>query len=586
MAQREHREEQGLTTAQAEKRLFEHGENLLQEGKKVHPLKILANQFRDFMILILLAATVVSVFMGETLEALTIVVIVLVNGLLGFFQEYHTERTLEALKELAAPGARVLRDGVPAEIPAAQVVPGGVLLLEAGDRVAADARVLEESLLQADESMLSGESAPVGKSAGEGRVYMGTTVVKGRGRAVVTETGMATDMGKVAGMLSDIEEEKTPLQQKLAGLGKFIGAGCLAVCGAVAAAGVLRGEKIFDMLLTGISLAVAAIPEGLPAVVTIALALAVSRMLRRGALIRRLPAVETMGCAGVICSDKTGTLTENRMTVCEVVTPVHRLTVTGNGSEKGGELLEEGRRTAISSMEEVEKLFTAAVCCNNAVLLEDMTDFGRDRAQNRSSSSWQTRGEPTETALLIMAAKAQMTAQGLADRYRRIGEIPFDSTRKRMSVTVEGRGGERMVFVKGAPDLILERCAWYQEGGERRLMTPEARRRAEKTNEEMAGRALRVLAFAWKPLGQEEKAQERELVFLGLAGMMDPPRKEAFAAVEQCRRAGIRPVMITGDHKATAAAVASQLHILRPGARVVTGGELDHMEEGEKEWFL
>ncbi|MCI5800843.1 MAG: cation-translocating P-type ATPase [Oscillospiraceae bacterium] len=583
MARREneHRAEQGLTTAQAEKKLFEHGENLLQGGRRLHPMKILANQFKDFMIMILLAATVISVFMGETVEALTIVVIVLVNGILGFVQEFRTERTMEALKNLAAPGARVLRDGRPVQVPAAQVVPGDLLLLEAGDRVAADARLLEATSLQTDEAMLSGESAPVSKQAGESFVYMGTTVVKGRGRAVVTDTGMATEMGKIAGMLGEIEEEKTPLQQKLSGLGKYIGVGCLAICAVVTATGILRGEPVFDMLLTGISLAVAAIPEGLPAVVTIALALAVSRMLKRGALIRRLHAVETMGCAGVICSDKTGTLTENRMTVKEVFTLSHHLSVTGSGYEKGGELQEDGRRAALSSMEEVQRLFAAAVCCNNASLSGGEEDFGRDRAVNRSLGEWSVEGEPTEAALLIMAAKARVTAGSMAEQYRRTGEIPFDSVRKRMSVEVEARGGERLLFTKGAPDYILDSCTWCEEGGERRLLTPQMRKRILDANEEMAGKALRVLAFAWRPMAAGEKAEERELIFLGLTGMIDPPRKEAAPAVEKCRGAGIRPVMITGDHRATAAAIAAEIGILRPGGEVVTGAELDRMDDRE-----
>ena len=318
----------GLSSAEAEKRLAKHGENILSHKKAVHPARIFAGQFKDFMVMILLGATVISVLMGEAVEALTIVVIVLVNALLGFLQEYKTEKTLEALKNMAAPTAKVIRDGNEMEIPAVDVVPGDLLVLSAGDRVPADARLVEAILLQADEAMLSGESHPVNKtdlpqdktqdSFRKDMVYMGTTITKGRGKAVVSGTGMTTQMGQIVGMLDTIETERTPLQEKLGSLGKYIGIGCLLICAVVTVTGIIRGEPVFDMLLTGISLAVAAIPEGLPAVVTIALALAVSRMVKRGALIRKLHAVETMGCAQVICTDKTGTLTENRMTVQEI----------------------------------------------------------------------------------------------------------------------------------------------------------------------------------------------------------------------------------------------------------------------------
>lgn len=548
-------EYQGLTARQAEKRLLEHGENKIRSGKKASALKLFAGQFRDAMIMILLAATVVSALMGEYTEAMTIIAIVFVNALLGFFQEYRTERTLEKLGELSAPNAAVIRDGQIQSIPASMVVPGDIFCLKAGDRIPADGCVLGGDSLSCDESMLSGESIGVEKYAAPNpdapqkanRVYMGATVTRGRAVCRATETGGATEMGKIADMLGAIEVQPTPLQKRLAHMGKIIGIACLVICLVVAVTGILRGEDPFNMLLTGISLAVAAIPEGLPAVVTIALALSVGRMVKRKALIRRLHAVETLGCADVICSDKTGTLTENRMTV--------KVLWTASGET------EIGKRASSEPCSAM--LLDIAVLCNNALL---DTPAGRKDA-------FTTDGEPTEAALLIAAAKSGVFKKQLP--YEPVKELPFDSARKMMSVCVRRKDGKYLLFTKGAPDLLLDRCTHYLSKNGVSLLTPAIKSQIAQQNDALARRALRVLGFAYREADSAGDIREERLIFTGMAGMIDPPRKEAFDAVIKCREAGIRPVMITGDHAVTARAIAEELTIYQPGDRIMTGRELD-----------
>ena len=574
----------GLSSAEAEKRLAKYGENILSHKKAVHPARIFAGQFKDFMVMILLGATVISVLMGEAVEALTIVLIVLVNAVLGFLQEYKTEKTLEALKNMAAPTAKVIRDGQKIEIPAMDVVPGDLLVLAAGDRVPADAQIVEATLLQADEAMLSGESHPVNKTDlpqdgtqetfRKDMVYMGTIITKGRGKAVVSGTGMTTQMGQIAGMLDTIETERTPLQEKLGSLGKYIGIGCLLICAIVTVTGIVRGEPVFDMLLTGISLAVAAIPEGLPAVVTIALALAVSRMVKRGALIRKLHAVETMGCAQVICTDKTGTLTENRMTVQEIATPKYCF-YRADGEK--GFLAKNGMAAADS--EDIRRMIEIAVLCNNAQLPQERDKKSLFHPQKTEHAQ----GDPTEISLLEMAETAYFSTGKISREFSRIFEIPFDSQRKRMSVAVRNRQGDRWLFSKGAPDYLLELCSHYLEDGQIRLLTPSVRKKIQAQNEKMAHKALRVLGFAYKAEPEEPEQAESDLIFVGLAGMIDPPRREAYQAVQTCKQAGIQTVMITGDHVDTASAIARDLKILDANGRVLTGRELDRMTDDQLE---
>jgi len=567
----------GLSTKAAAKLLFEYGENKLVSGKKISPLRIFAGQFRDLMIMILLACTAISVVMGETVEALAIIVIVLLNAILGFAQEYRTEKTLEALKNMAAPNARVVRDGKTTVIPASQIVPGDVILLSAGDKIPADAKLLEVVALGCDEAMLTGESLPVDKLAERGDfVYMGTIVTKGRGKAQVTATGMNTEMGKIAGMLHEIDEGDTPLQKRLAQLGRYIAAGCLLICAIVSLAGIMRGEKLFDMLITGISLAVAAVPEGLPAIVTIALALAVSRILKRQALVKKLHSVETLGCANVICTDKTGTLTENKMTVRQIFTMNYNIRVEGAGYEQAGGFYSGERRIAAVNSPSLKRLFDIAAECNNAeIYAPNGAHPMRDRTLNTSSAAWETNGDPTETALLVMSAKASVMRGG----YSRTGEIPFDSDRKRMTVLVTDGAGRSYAFCKGAPDLLLERCKFMLTDSGTTLLTPAHKLKITAANEEMAGKAMRVLGFAFKENPSGNTDAETGLVFAGLAGMIDPPRREAYGAVEKCRQAKIKTVMITGDHKATAVAIARDLGILNNHGIVLTGAELDAMSD-------
>ncbi|MDR3551822.1 MAG: cation-translocating P-type ATPase [Clostridia bacterium] len=580
----------GLSEKEAEISLKKYGYNVFEQGKKISASKIMLSQFKDVLIIILLVSTVLSVAMGEFTEAAAIIAIVFLNALLGFIQEFRTERTLETLKNMAAPSARVFRSGRLRQIPAAEVVPKDIIFLEAGDRVPSDARLLESNDLQADESLLTGESLPVEKNAGcDGgsgcdKVFMGTMITRGRAKAFTVATGMQTEMGHIAGMLTGIEEEQTPLQKRLDQLGKYIAVGCLLICTAVSVTGILRGERVLNMVITGISLAVAAVPEGLPAIVTIALALGVSRMLKRNALIRRLTAVETLGCATVVCSDKTGTLTENRMTVKRAVTPSHTCDVTGSGFEPEGSFIIDGRRASTGFFPDVTRALEIAVLCNNAEVRPSVEGKGLFSRLGAKKNTLQPSGDPTEAALLIAAVKAGITAEGLARSYRRLDEIPFDSERKCMSVSVEERSGARLLLVKGAPDVILEKCGFVYKDGASVLLDGTTRACLLRINDEMADGALRVIAVAFRTIGPEkiDRAHERGLTFCGLFGMLDPPRKEACEAVRKCLRAGIRPVMITGDHKNTAAAVAKELGILREGGLVLTGRELDLMSEQEQ----
>lgn len=568
----------GLSEKQAAKQLKKFGPNTFAHAKGKSAAGLFFSQFKDILIIILVVSTLLSVLMGEMTEAVAIILIIFINAVLGFVQEYRTEKTLDALKNMAAPCARVIRGGSMQQIPAAEVVPDDVVVLEAGDRVPADAQLVESIGLEADESLLTGESVPVEKAAEGGAesttVYMGTMVTRGKGRAVTFATGMDTEMGKIAGILSDIGDEQTPLQKRLAELGKIIAFGCLAVCAIVTVAGILRGEPPVNMIITGVSLAVAAVPEGLPAIVTIALALGVRRMLKRNALIRRLPAVETLGCATVICSDKTGTLTQNRMSVRRLCTCDHDLAVT----ESGTKFLEGGTAFSPKSAGATRLALSIAAVCNNAELSTGYHGiFSRERQQ--------IIGEPTESALLAAALGAGFAPSELNRRYRRIAEIPFDSDRKRMSVIVEN-DGRRLLFVKGAPDVIMKRCSLIYIKGSEVLFSTAHKQRMIKLNDEMADSALRVLGFAYREIaangsGGYSESIEKNLVFVGLAGMMDPPRKEAYDAVKKCARAGIKPVMITGDHKNTAAAVARELGILKGGSLVITGAELDGMSDAE-----
>lgn len=585
----------GLSEREARKKLLEHGPNTLSQKKKISVFKLLISQFTDVMVLVLIVSTIISAFMGDITEAVTIIAIVVLNAVLGFIQEFRTEKTLDALKNLAAPTAKVLRGGKQVEIQAQDVVPDDVIILEAGDRVAADAVLLESVSLQADESLLTGESVPVEKYAFSGEniwncsdrkhiVYMGTIITGGRGRALVRSTGMNTEMGGIADLIQNISEESTPLQKRLDKLGKIIVAGCLAICAIVAVTGILRGEDAFNMLLSGISLAVAAVPEGLPALVTISLALGVQRMLKRNALIRRLPAVETLGCAGVVCSDKTGTLTQNKMTVRMVYTGGKIVDLRDNKTEQP--FYVEGRSISPINDTALKLTLEIAALSNNAQLVDNSSPLRRGVVKHveQTEPLFDFTGDPTEGALLVAAAKAGLTPERLNKIYSRIDEIPFESERKCMSVVCENNRGELFVFTKGAPDVLLKKCVNVYGTREAIALNGQTKARIIRVNDMMAGEALRVIAVAYKKLaGRNYRKEELEenLTFVGLLGMIDPPRKEAADAVAKCRMAGIKPVMITGDHKLTAVAIARELDIYRDGEKVLTGSELDRISEAE-----
>ncbi|NLY52714.1 MAG: cation-translocating P-type ATPase [Firmicutes bacterium] len=603
----------GLSSKEAERRGGKFGPNLLAEPSRSPLLVRFLRQFQDFMVMVLIGATLISALLGETADTLAILAIILCNALLGFIQEHKAERSLEALRELAAPTCVVLRDGRQQEIEAAELVPGDIVFLSPGQRVPADGRLLESNLLAVEEAALTGESHPVtkdweyaaraGTSLGDRRnsVFMGTTVVRGKGKFVVTHTGMDTEIGKIAAMIHGAPMEATPLQKRLEQLGKWLVAGCLLVVAVVFAIGILQGRPFYQMFLTGVSLAVAAIPEGLPAVVTIALAIGVQRMSRRNAIVRHLPAVETLGCATVICSDKTGTLTQNVMTVREIHLPLRSYQVTGTGYGQEGQLLGADGSPILEPDHDLKQLLTASAICNNARIYPQGQKEGglkglwrRLRPVSGSGQGeWSLVGDPTEGALLVAAAKAGVYREELEAQLRPIAELPFDSGRKRMTVITQGPGQRLTAWTKGAPDVILELCTHILKNGKAIPLSLWDKQHIRRQYEAMSSSALRVLAFAVRtdlPMIQRaglgtlrEGEIERSLTFLGLMGMMDPPRPEAVRAVALARRAGIRTIMVTGDHANTALAVAEELGLVSGKARAFTGTELDTMDDAELE---
>nr|WP_245534004.1 calcium-transporting P-type ATPase, PMR1-type [Effusibacillus pohliae] len=579
----------GLTSKEVEERRLRYGENRLSEGEHVSLLSLFLNQFRDFMVLVLLAATLISGLLGEYTDAITIIAIIIVNGILGFLQEVRAERSLASLKQLAAPTAHTIRDGKKVTVPAAELVPGDIVLLESGDRVPADLRLIRCQSLEIEESSLTGESLPVTKSvdpiedplAGVGdrrnMAYMGTMVTRGKGVGVVVATGMDTEMGLIADLIQTAEDMDTPLQRRLEQLGKVLVYVALAITAVVVITGILHGHGIYEMFLAGVSLAVAAIPEGLPAIVTIALALGVQRMIKRRAIVRKLPSVETLGCASVICSDKTGTLTQNMMTVQQVWVSGRFYDVTGSGFEPEGEFQLAGKKVDPRKRDDLRRLLEIGALCNNAELIQEKA--------GKSGGRWTVYGDPTEGALLVLAAKAGITPQQLAEAEQRLDELPFDSTRKMMSVITKNQAGQVRLLVKGAPDILLDRCTHILIDGKVVPMSASLRKAVMQANETMAVGALRNLAIAYRPVKDpaELKAAdpERGLIFMGLVGMIDPPRPEVYQAIAKCKRAGIKTVMITGDHQVTAEAIARQIGILPPGGLVVNGAKLEAMSDKE-----
>lgn len=590
--------EEGLSAAEAAKRLEEHGFNELSEGKRVSPVLLFLNQFKDFMVLILMGATLISGLLGEYLDAITILAIIVLNAVLGFIQEFRAERSLSALKELSAPLAKTLREGEVVTVPAKQLVAGDLVLLESGDRIPADLRLLEANSFYVEESALTGESVPVGKHAaviadadlplGDQRNlgFMGTMVTRGTAKGMVVRTGMHTEMGKIAGLIEQTESMETPLQHRLEQLGKLLIVVALGLTIMVVVAGILHGQPAYGMFLAGVSLAVAAIPEGLPAIVTIALALGVQRMIKRKAIVRKLPSVETLGCASVICSDKTGTLTQNKMTVTKVWLGGRKLDVSGEGYELAGGIFEDGKAVDVKHDSSLKRLLQISALCNNAQLTRvEESDMKRNRKSREPQEEWRLKGDPTEGALAVLSSKLGSSAKSLEMLYKRVKEFPFDSERKRMSVIVAHQGG-RLLCTKGAPDMLMDQCTYVLWDGKVVPFTATLKRKCSEAGEAMAQDALRVLGFAYRDMRPTDKSEteaetESNLVFVGLAGMIDPPRREVKDAIAKCRRAGIKTVMITGDHQLTAEAIASQLGIMPRGGIALSGKGLESMDDAQ-----
>ncbi|PLZ87469.1 magnesium-transporting ATPase [Fischerella thermalis CCMEE 5198] len=624
----------GLSPQEAQQRLEQYGPNELEETGGRSAWEILVDQFKNIMLLMLIAVAIVSGILdllalqnnelkaGEVpfKDTIAILAIVVLNGILGYVQESRAEKALAALKKLSSPNVRVIRDGKPLEVAAKDLVPGDVMLIEAGMQVAADGRLLEVSNLQIRESALTGETQAVNKQAettlpeetGIGdrinSVFQGTEVVQGRGKVLVTNTGMKTELGKIAAMLQSVESEPTPLQQRMTQLGNVLVTGSLVLVAIVVIVGLLRGGNLTELLEVSLSMAVAVVPEGLPAVITVTLALGTQRMVRRNALIRKLPAVETLGSVTTICSDKTGTLTQNKMVVQSVYTNAsssnpsektcnhQEFRVTGEGYAPTGEFQLQNNKVEVQDYRELQALLVACAVCNDSVL-------------QQQQGQWTILGDPTEGALVTLAAKGGIEKDQWDSKLPRVGEFPFSSERKRMSVICRVEQVETgvsplsdvdpiishlvnshgyLMFTKGSPELILDRCTQLYVGNSTIPLTQNQRDEILAENDRMASNGLRVLGFAYKPLAEipsqgSDETSEQELVWLGLVGMLDAPRPEVRAAVQECREAGIRPIMITGDHQLTARVIATDLGIAQPGDQALTGQELQRMSDQDLE---
>jgi len=571
--------ETGLRRSDAAHRLQKSGLNQLVKEKEFSKLRLFAGQFNSFIIWILLAASLLSIIIGENVDAIVILVILLLNAIFGYVQEYKAERSLEALKRMSALKATVIRHGKKMMIDAKNIVSGDIILLEVGNKVPADARLIDASRLQVDESSLTGESIPVMKSVRQlkedkfisersNMVYAGTAVSKGKATAIVVETGMDTEFGKIAGMVQEADIKETPLQKKLSGFGEFLGISILGICALVFIIGLSRGSgSILEILMVSVALAVAAIPEGLPAVVTVCLALGVQRMVKKNALIRKLQSVETLGETDIICTDKTGTLTYNQMTVRQLYTNNKTYLVSGQGYRPVGEFTDSSHKKVSTS--QLNPLLKCGALCNDASL-------------HRSHNDWQIFGDPTEGALIVAAGKAGIDKELLEKNSKRVDALPFDPERKRMT-TIHKEDSRFIAYVKGAPDVLINHCTKININGRIKKLTAKDREAILRQNHSMADNAMRVLGFAYRMIddikNNKETLVEKDLIFLGLAGMNDPPRKEVIQSINKCTQAGIRVVMITGDQKPTAVAIAGELGL---GTKVMTGEELDNTRDIRK----
>lgn len=596
---------EGLSSEEAERRLKEVGPNQLLEKPRPTFLKLLIDQLKSFVIILLIVASIISAFLGEWVDAGAIILIVILNAVLGVVQESKAEESLAALKKMASPDARVIRDGKRLSIPAANLVPGDIVLLEVGNFVPADLRLIEAINLRVEEAALTGESVPVQKDASlllengasigdrKNTAFMGTVIAYGRGTGVVTSTGMHTQLGMIATMLQSVAEEETPLQKRLDQLGKTLGWACLVISALIFGVGMIQGGNPLHLFMIAVSLAIAAVPEGLPAIVTISLALGMQEMIKRHALIRRLSSVETLGSATIICSDKTGTLTQNEMTVTRLWVDGTFVDVSGQGYIPRGDFSIEGKKVDLSDYPAIKTALWVGVLNNDAILEEALAEG--------QTKEYHMVGDPTEGSILVAAHKAGGQHRGLTRSYPRRNEIPFDSERKRM-VTIhaidnptledlspfvdETRKGWHVIAVKGAPDIVLNLCSSIQpmDDGEPRPLTDKIRTEIGQANDELTRGALRVLGMAYRmvkdmPGEMESHELEKDLVFAGLVGMIDPARPEVKPAMQTAANAGIRTLMITGDYPNTARAIAESIGLLRPGHKVLTGAQLDEIND-------
>ncbi|MFH1961478.1 MAG: cation-translocating P-type ATPase [bacterium] len=592
--------EKGLSEAEATERLQKTGCNQLIQEKQTSPWVLFFHQFTDFMIIVLIGACIVSALLGEWIEAAAILAVVLFNGIMGFVQEFKAEKALAALKKLTAPTAKILRDGEIHVLPASNIVPGDIIVIETGDIIPADLRLIDSQRLTIEEASLTGESVPISKKAEityekdvplgdqKNMAFMSTVVTSGKGTGIAVNTGMLTELGKIAHMVQSVEKETTPLQKRLERFGKCLVYACLAICFIVFVIGIMRRESFIDMFLTAVALAVSAIPEGLPIVVTITLALGVQQMVKRHALIRRLPSVETLGCVQIICSDKTGTLTQNEMTVTRIAANIDKcFEVAGVGYTPEGQFYQETTLVDPCQDNAIMLLLKTGSLCNNARLY-------------KNEEGWRMMGDPTEGALIVAARKAGILQEQLLNDYKLIEEFPFDSERKMMTVVYQDEGNERISFTKGAPDILLGLCKYIHTNDGVRELTRQDRDSILKTNEIFASQALRVLGFGYRKefsRGDAEGAEkgdkagslanaspdiETEIIFVGIAGMIDPPREEVKQAIHECKTAGIKTVMITGDHKITAVAIAKELDAFDETKDIaLSGAELDALSDLE-----
>lgn len=564
----------GLTNQEVSKRHEEYGYNVLEGGKSKSIIQMIFEQLKDFLVLILVVAAVISIALGESLEGIVILAIVVLNTFLGVYQENKASNALKALKEMASPLAKVVRGGVISEVASKDVVPGDLVILEAGDYVPADIRLVDSVNLKIDEAALTGESVPVEKEADEileddaslgdriNSAFMGTIITYGRGKGIVTNTGMTTQMGNIAGMLNESEDEATPLQKKLDVLGKYLGLVCIIICIVIFGLGWMRGDGLFESFMSAVALAVAAIPEGLTVVVTVVLAMGMQKMVKVNAIIKQLSAVETLGSTTVICSDKTGTLTQNKMTIQKVYNGTQLFDVSGTGYSPEGEITDEN---GVQDLNLINNILMPIVLCNDAQF--DMVEES-------------IIGDPTEGAMVVLAHKAGIEKDDVDVQFPRLQELPFDSTRKLMS-TIHQVDGKHLMYTKGAPDELISRCEFVEIDGKVIPLTDEKREEILQVNQQFAENALRVIASAYKDIEDKEVDfdDESHLVFTGLVGMIDPPREEAKDAIEVCKNAGIGVKMITGDHKITATAIGRELGIVEGDAVAIEGREINAMSD-------